>query len=153
MDGGALTDEIKALLEEFLRGKGMELVEFGVRREGGRGLILRLLADWPEGGITLGECAGLNRQICTILDEKEILNEPYVLEVSSPGLDRPLKNKNDFLRCKNKKARFFLNDFVNGKLEWDGLVEKVDEQAVYIRRGQEQMAIPLSKINKAKQEI
>ncbi|MBC8436360.1 MAG: ribosome maturation factor RimP [Candidatus Omnitrophica bacterium] len=152
MDRPAITEEIKGLIEEFLQGKGMCLVDVICRREGG-GLILRILADWPEAGITLGECAVLNREIGLILDEKDILEERYILEVSSPGLDRPLKTRSDFLRCRNKKARVFLSDFINGRLEWDGLIDKVEDQSVYIKRDKESIEIPLSKINKAKQEL
>ncbi|MFH0762649.1 MAG: ribosome maturation factor RimP [Candidatus Omnitrophota bacterium] len=143
-------NEVKLLLEGFLRAKGVDLVEIICRYEG-RDLVVRILLDYPGGGITLGECTALNKEISLMLEEKYVSEERYALEVSSPGLDRPLKSKNDFLRCRNKRVRVFLSDLINGKLEWEGLIDKVDEQAVYVKRGEEVIEIPLCKINKAKQ--
>ena len=70
------------------------------------------MADRPEGGIRLGECSQLNRGIGALLDEKDFLSGRYILEVSSPGLDRPLKTKNDLSRKINCEAHFFLNEEV-----------------------------------------
>jgi len=109
-----------------------------------------LFADRPQGGINLEECALLNRLMRQGLDEKKILNGQYALEVSSPGLDRPLKTKADFIRCLNKQAVFFLNDLINGKLQWQGIIKKVGEAAVFIEQEREDLEIPLIKINKAK---
>ncbi|MDI6605944.1 MAG: ribosome maturation factor, partial [Candidatus Omnitrophota bacterium] len=66
------------------------------------------------------------------------------------GLDRPLKSKNDFLRSKNKRVRVFLSDLINGKLEWDGLIDKVGDESLYLKWGDQLLEVPLSKINKAK---
>lgn len=85
-----------------MKNQNLDLVDIIYRYEG-RGLVLRVLVDKPEGGITLDECAGLNNEISRILDEKDMLQQRYILEVSSPGLDRPLNSKNDFLRCINKE--------------------------------------------------
>jgi ribosome maturation factor RimP len=87
-----------------------------------------------------------------MLDENEFIDNRYILEVSSPGLDRPLVTKNDFLRCLKKRVRFFLTEPINGKPEWEGAILKADDEAVYVDIGEE-LVIPLSKINKAKQII
>lgn len=152
MDSSVIVNEVKGLLEDFLRAKGVDLVEIICRYEGG-GLFLKVLVDYPSGGITLGECAVLNKEIIQVLDEKDILEQRYILEVSSPGLDRPLKTKNDFLRCKNKRVRFFLSGLINGRIEWDGLIDKVGDESVYVKKGEESIEIPLCKINKAKQVL
>lgn len=150
MDRAAIIDELNKALVDYLERKGLELVEIICRIEGGD-LFLKLLVDWPEGGITLGDCSGLNKEISAMLDEKNILDQRYVLEVSSPGLDRPLKTKKDFLRYKNKTVKIFLNEPINGKLEWDGIVDSADEESVYIKTADKPMRIPLLKINRAKQ--
>lgn len=152
MDRQAIAAELKNIIGEYLLSQGLELVDIIYRHEG-RDLILRVLLDRPEGGITLGECARLNIQISNLLDEKDILQTRYVLEVASPGLDRPLKAKNDFLRCINKKARFFLNEPVNGKIELEGTISKVENESVFIESNNEVIEIPLTRINKAKQII
>ena len=152
MDRAAIADKVRQALAGYLEGKGLDLVDAICRYEGG-GLFLRLLVDWPEGGITLQDCAALNREIGAMLDEQDILGQGYTLEVSSPGLDRPLKTKKDFLRSKNKKIKFFLNEPLNAKLEWDGIIDSVSGESVYIKTADKTIEIPLSKINKAKQLV
>ncbi len=77
--------------------------------------------------------------------------DKYILEVSSPGLDRPLKTKSDFLRCINRKAKFFLLESIKGKIELDGIITKVEDDSVYIDIDGDIIEIPLVKVNKAKQ--
>jgi len=152
MDRQEIIAQLQNIIGDYLKIQGLDLVDLIYRHEG-RDLILRILVDRPEGGITLGECAGLNIQISNLLDEKEILQTRCILEVSSPGLDRALKTKNDFLRCVSKKARFFLNESINGKIELEGLISKVENDSVYIESRNEIIEIPLRKLNKAKQVI
>lgn len=152
MDRQAIIDELKIIIQDFLLAQGLDLVDLILRYEGGD-LVLRILTDKPEGGISLGECANLNIQISQILYEKDILKERYILEVSSPGLDRPLKTKTDFRRCLNRRARFFLKEPINGKLELEGIINRVEEDSVYVDLGGEAVEIPLSKIAKAKQVL
>ncbi len=144
--------EFKSFLADFLKTRNLDLIDV-IHRYEGRDLFLRILVDKPEGGISLGECALLNRALSDILDERNILEQRYILEVSSPGLDRPLKTENDFSRCLNKRVRFFLNEFINGKLEWDGIINNVSGGTVYIDVGKVTIQAPLDKINKAKQII
>lgn len=152
MDRQEITNALKDIIGDYLKNRGLELVDLIYRYEG-RDLFLRIFADRPTGGITLEECAQINTEISRILDEKDILREGYILEVSSPGLDRPLKTKNDFLRCMNRRAKFFLSEPVNGKIELEGVICQATEGAVYIEIEANTVQIPLSKIKKAKQTI
>jgi len=150
MDRDAIVDELKIFISDFLKSQNLDLVEVIHRYEGGD-LFLRILVDKPEGGINMGECAQVNRDLGEALDAKNLLQQRYILEVSSPGLDRPLKSETDFKRSLNKNIKFFLNDFINGKVEWDGIINKVSEGKVYITAKDSILEIPLEKINKAKQ--
>ncbi len=152
MDRQGITAELKNIIGDYLKVQRLDLVDL-TYRQGGKDLILRLLVDRPEGGITLNECAKFNIQLTKLLDEKDILQTRYILEVASPGLDRPLKTKNDFSRCINKRARFFLDESINGKIELEGLIYKVGDDSVYIESRNEIIEIPLTKINRAKQVI
>lgn len=152
MDKQEIIVELRNIIGEYLKTQGLDLVDLIYRHEG-RDLILRILVDRPEGGITLDECLRLNIQISILLDEKDILQTRYILEVSSPGLDRALKTKNDFSRCINRKARFFLNASINGKIELEGRICKTENDSVYIQSNNEIVEIPIAKINKAKQII
>ena len=152
MDRQELELELRLLLDNYLKEQGLDLVDLIYRYEG-RSLSLRILTDKPEGGISVGECAKLNRDICSILDEKDVLKEGYILEVSSPGLDRPLVRKEDFLRCRNKEARFFLNEPINERMELQGKISKVEDDAVYITIQEEILKVPLIRITRAKQVV
>jgi len=152
MNRQALISELKSIINDFLKAKDLDLVDLIYRYEG-RNLVLRIFVDKPEGGISLDECAQLNSDISRILDEKDLLQERYILEVSSPGLDRPLKNKHDFLRCINRNVRFFLKESINGKLELVGIITKVEDDSVYIDIKGNIIQILISKITNAKQII
>ena len=152
MDKEAVRDEVKKITEDFLKNQGVDLVDLIYRYEGAD-LVLRILVDRPGGGISIGDCAQLNKEISAILDEKEILQQRYILEVSSPGLDRQLKTKQDFVRCLNKQVRFFIREPIEAKLEHTGIITKVEDETVYVDIKGKIIAIPLSKITKAKQEI
>lgn len=145
----ALLKELNELASLCASRENIELVELVGRFEGGR-LVLRVLVDRPQGGITLGECALFNRQLSLLLEEKNIIDSGYVLEVSSPGLDRGLKTQKDFLRCLNKETVFFLNDLVNGKCQWQGVISKVGQDSLFIDQNAAQIEIPFKKINKAR---
>jgi len=149
MDRQILKNEIDALVKDLFTARGFILVDI-ISRFDGSGLSLNLLVDRPQGGVSLEECVLLNRLVRQVLDEKSEFYGQYSLEVASPGLDRPLKTKEDFMRCLNKQAVFFLNDLINGKCEWNGLIIRVNETAVFIEQTGEVLEVPLIKINKAK---
>lgn len=158
-----LIKELNVLFSDFLSKENIELVDLICRDEGNK-LILKVLADKPqdnsltfnsqnhknEGKITLQECARANVRLNDLLAEKDIIDGDYVLEVSSPGLDRDLKNPKDFLRSMNKEVVFYLNDLINGKCQWQGVVSKVDQVNVFIDNSGKLLGIPLIKINKAR---
>jgi ribosome maturation factor RimP len=150
MDREAVISELKNIIGDYLQARNIDLVDFIYRYEG-KDLVLRILADKPEGGITLQECAYLNQDIGRILDERDIIQQRYTLEVSSPGLDRPLQTKNDFLRCTGKKAKFFFSEPVDGKFELEGIINKVGDDTVFIDITNQTVDAPLAKIRKAKQ--
>lgn len=147
-----LIEQVKDTIAAFLDNSGFYLVEISNSYQG-NALVLRIIVDKPEGGITIDECARINNQISNILDEKNILQQRYILEVSSPGLDRPLITKNDFLRCINKEVRLFLSEVINDKREIEGVVSKVEGDSVYIDTGDGICEVPLPKITKAKRII
>ena len=89
-------NRIKALAETLLQEEKMELADMELLREGG-GWVLRLFID-KTGGITLDDCASVSRQFGDQLEVEDLIPFRYTLEVSSPGLDRPLKKDRDFLR-------------------------------------------------------
>lgn len=152
MDRQALSEELKSLIKEHLELQGLELVDLILRQEG-RGLVLRVLADRLTGGISLGECAVLNSSIGELLDQKGTPEESYLLEVSSPGVDRPLETRNDFIRCTDKRVRVFLKEPWREKWEYEGIINKVTPEILYLATKENIAEIPLTLISKAKQIV
>ena len=125
-----IAEKIKDLIGNLLQDNGIDLVDVTYRREQG-GMTLRFLVD-KAGGITLNECAGLNGVIGELLDREDVIQEHYVLEVSSPGLDRPLKTGRDFERAAGKAARIHTYEPVAGRRDFEGEVGPVGQTSVYI---------------------
>src|SRR4030042_1202169 len=90
-----LTTRVEALAEPLLKERVMELVDLEVTRLG-RKLLVRLFVDLVEGGITVEDCEELNRALSRLLGVEDFLAESYILEVSSPGLNRRLRKPRDF---------------------------------------------------------
>ncbi len=88
--------QVSSLIDGILRSEGMELVDVLFRREP-LGWILRIFIDKP-GGVTIADCSAISQQAGDLLDVKDIIHRPYRLEVSSPGVNRPLKKEADFER-------------------------------------------------------
>lgn len=145
-----LLDRIKELVGGLFTGKGYDLVELSLKRDKGK-LILRFLVDLPSGGITLDECAALNQEISSILDEADLIQESFSLEVSSPGIDRPLKTQKDFERKLNRQVRVFTLEPVGNKTEFAGVLVRVTAEAITILIDGVEIEIPLDKINRGKE--
>ena len=142
-------ENVKQILDPL----GFELVEWKAIRSNNE-LILRFLIDRLEGGITLNECAQLNRDISQLLDEKNIVGQEYSLEVSSPGLDRPLQESKDFQRVMEKVIHVFLNEKQEGKLEFQGKLVRLEKEGIVLNDNRHgELFIPFTKINKAKQVV
>lgn len=149
MDPLQAAGQCRTIIEDYLKARNLDLVELVSRFEG-RDLVLRILVDKPQGGITIGECSSLNRDISRLLDERDIMTQGYTLEISSPGLDRPLKTRNDFMRCMNKPVHVFLNEMVENKLEWEGVITSVGEALVTLQVNGTAVEVPLSAINQGR---
>ena len=155
-----LLDKIKQVAQGYVEGLGYELVDLSLSKNRGN-ITLRILTDKPRGGISLKECADLNLGLSAILDRENALAEGYVLEVSSPGLDRPLTSRKDFLRAGERQIRAVLSEPIEGKYEITGIITKVENDYLFLDSGKKiidgsttlTIKIPLNKIKKAKQVI
>jgi ribosome maturation factor RimP len=101
MENQEILNRINEIVEPILKTHDIEIIEVMFHSRG-RECRLQILVDKPEGRITVGECARLNREIGYSLDTCNLIDRPYLLEVSSPGLDRPLKTEQDFRRVKGE---------------------------------------------------
>ena len=147
-----MIDKIREIIEPVIREDGTELVEMIYRKEAGR-QVLRLLVD-KEGGIQLSDCARLNQNIGHVLDEANIIQESYIIEVDSPGIGRPFKIKRDYERAVGRLVRVTLNEAIAEKKEHIGRLKQISDTGVEIdvkKKGI--IEIPFEKIVRAREEI
>ena len=142
-----VVDRIKLLIESYLEESGIELVEIIYRREQG-GMVLRLLVDTPE-GITIAECEALNNYLSEALDKEEVIDERFLLEVASPGLDRPIVTDGDFARVMGKELYIRMYEPVDGKREHQGKLIGMDSESAVIESNGISTVVPRVKIAKA----
>ena len=147
-----ISGKVKETVTQLLDNEGVELVELSFIGRG-RGRVLRFLVDKP-GGITLNECSRLNLRIGEILDSLNLIEDRYTLEVSSPGLDRPLRGERDFERTIGKLVRVNIAMPVDGKTSWVGEVKKVESGKLLLTRLDGGiLELPLNQISSARLEI
>lgn len=114
--------------------------------------ILRLLIDDEFGGITINECAQINRALSALLEEEQFLNENYTIEVCSPGLDWPLREKKDFQRALDRKVHLYLKEIPGVKRELVGMVKEVLDDGLIIDVDNDSLEIKYDNINKGQEE-
>ncbi len=142
-----LKEKVYNLVELAILRKGMELVDLEWQRERS-GWVLRLYIDKP-GGVTIGDCAKISEIVGKILDREDLIHHPYNLEVSSPGIERPLKKKEHFERFRGEKAKITLKDPMGGRRKISGIILEVEEDTVKIEAEGKVWEIRLSNIKKA----
>ncbi len=147
-------ENIIALVEPVLEAQGLDLVDLEFARMGSRWLV-RIYMD-REGGVTLQDCSDMSRLIGDILDVNDLPPGPYNLEVSSPGLDRPLKREKDFLKYKGKQAKIRLSEKLDGSRNFKGvlagLVEEDGRKFVVLEADGKEFRLPMDQILKANLE-
>ncbi|MBC2742562.1 MAG: ribosome maturation factor RimP [Desulfosarcina sp.] len=126
----------------------MELVHVEYQREPG-GLTLRLYLDKP-GGVTLDDCVDISRQLDDMLDVHTQDAPPYRLEVSSPGLDRPVGKLKDFIRFKGHRAKIRIAGAVNGRKNFTGVLAGVVDQMIQIQVDNETVNLNINDITRAR---
>jgi ribosome maturation factor RimP len=138
---------VEEIADSLLRDEGLELVDLEYRREGRR-WVLRLFID-KEGGVTVEDCAAVSRELGDILDAKDAVPEAYVLEVSSPGLNRRVRKKEDFSRFAGRKIEVRLTASQDGRRKIVGNILRVEGEAVVIAAPESTYSIALEDIARA----
>ncbi|MBI2561211.1 MAG: ribosome maturation factor RimP [candidate division NC10 bacterium] len=147
-----IVDRVRSLAEPILADRGLELVDLEFRREG-RGWTLRLYMD-RAGGVTLDDCQRVSQELGDHLDVADLIPYSYNLEVSSPGLDRPLTRDADFLRFAGKAARITTSEAIQGQRNFHGrLAGLADGEVLLDLADGRQARIPRGLIARARLEI
>lgn len=146
-----ILEKVRGMAGQILDHAGMQLVHLEIQREP-RGLILRLYID-KDGGVTLDDCAHVSRQISAQLDLDDPLEDRYTLEVSSPGLDRPLSTDLDFTRFAGRSIRLSTRVPLDGRRHFRGRLDGIVAGSVRMTlEGGRQVDIPRDQVAKARLE-
>jgi ribosome maturation factor RimP len=144
-------ERVRAIADPLLMSERMELLEVDYRRES-RGWVLRLTID-KEGGVTLDDCSRVSQQVGRELDVEDFISSPYVLEVSSPGLTRPLRSEKDFVKHCSRLIKLRTVDPINGRQQFKGRLLGVSNNQIELETEEGIVQIQLASIAKANLEI
>jgi ribosome maturation factor RimP len=142
-----ITKQVSDLIEPIVNELGFQLVDVEYLTDLGR-WVLRIYID-REGGITVDDCAKVSRELGDLIDIKNIIEHEYVLEVSSPGLNRPLKKEADFIRVIGKKIKVRTRMPSNGQRNFIGILHDFREHELYIQSKGELITLAWADVEKA----
>lgn len=143
-----LAEQIESLVAPVVIDLGMELVDVEYVKEGSQ-WYLRIFIDKPE-GIFVDDCQAVSREISRLLDENDPIPHAYALEVSSPGLERPLKKVGDYERFQGYKVVMTTYAPLNGKKSFTGRLEGLAEQGVILNVDGSEIVIPMEQVASAR---
>jgi len=145
-DGFNMQD-LTALFEPVVESMGYELVGIEFHGSEHHG-VLRVYID-HENGITVDDCASVSRQLSAILDVEDPISQAFDLEVSSPGINRPLFKLADYERFSGMKAKIKLAVALDGRKNFNGILQGIDNQTVLVSVDNETFELPIHDIAKA----
>lgn len=145
---------VAAAVEPTIEGLGFRLVR--VKVSNANGCTVQIMAERPDGSMSVADCEAVSRAVSPVLDLEDPVPQAYNLEISSPGIDRPLTRSSDFERWAGYEAKVELDVPLNGRKRFRGLVRGVEEGAALlelpdVREGEERLVrLPLADIGDAR---
>lgn len=147
-----LAGKIREVIEPAIGSMGAELDDMELGRMKGK-ILLRVYIE-KQGGVSIADCERVSREIGTVLDVEDLVPGSYVLEVSSPGLDRPLRKPRDFIRFSGKKIRVVTNEPVDKQTFFVGNIENAtDDDVMLVLQKDRKVTISYNNISKARLEV
>ena len=154
-----VVEQVRALANRIAGTYGLEIFDVQFRREAG-GMMLRVLIDRPgpaataEDSVSVQDCAHVSRDLGAVLDVEDIVATAYTLEVSSPGLDRPLRQPDDYRRFSGRRAKLVMRQPVDGQTFFKGRLGGMDDDAVLIdAEDGRRHRVPVGVITRANLEV
>ena len=152
-------DTIRVIAERVARTRGLEVWDIQSRREA-IGHVVRVFIDrpgaaaTPDESVSVEDCAEVNRELSTILDVEDPLPFAYTLEVSSPGLDRPLRSDGDYKRFAGRLAKIVVSQAVDNQKAFEGRLRGVENDAVLLEASNGRLhRLPLKLITRGRLEV
>jgi ribosome maturation factor RimP len=156
---GDLLAQVRSIAGRVAGSHGLELFDVQFRREAG-GMVLRVQIDRPgpaataEDSVSVDDCANVSRDLSAILDVEDVVPSAYTLEVSSPGLDRPLRHLDDYRRFTGRRAKVVMREPVDGQSFFKGALAGVDAGALVIEGDDgKRHRVPFGVITRANLEV
>jgi ribosome maturation factor RimP len=148
----ATVGRVWELAAPLAENEGMEIVDIELRHERSRGgRVLRLYLD-KAGGPTVDDLSRVSRQLSELLDSQDVVSGAYTLEVSSPGINRPLKRPEHFARYIGKRVRIRTRDLIGGKRSFLGILQDVASESITVAQEGSRFDIPFAAIEKSNYE-
>jgi ribosome maturation factor RimP len=138
---------------------GLEVFDVELKREGGQRLLRVVLdkpgpAATPEQSVSLDECTRVAEELGTLLDVEDVMPSAYTFEVSSPGLDRPLRHADDYRRFAGRWAKIVTSEPVNRQTAFAGRLKGIEgDEVVFESEGRKLVRLPLRLISRARLEV
>lgn len=156
---GAVEEQVRGIAARVAASYGLEIFDVQYRREAA-GMVLRIRIDrsGPAASaaesVSVDDCANVSRDLSAILDVEDVVPTSYTLEVSSPGLDRPLRGAGDFARFAGRRAKLVMRQAVDGQAFFKGILGGIDASDVLIDADDgRRHRVPLSVITRANLEV
>ncbi|UWQ21968.1 ribosome maturation factor RimP [Jannaschia sp. W003] len=137
----ALDRRLAAIVQPAIEGMGYELVR--LRLQGGKTATLQIMADKPDGGIEVDDCARISTELSAVLDVEDPIDGEYVLEVSSPGIDRPLTRLKDFDAWAGHEAKLETAEPIDGQKRFKGEIAGTEGDEVLVEIDREGGAVTI----------
>ena len=150
LDENTMRQKIYRLAEQVAEEQEVEL--FDIELLGKGKVLLRVFID-KDGGITLNDCERFSKSLGIVLAVENPLPGSYTLEVSSPGLDRPLRNLKDYEKNIGKLARIITSEKIESRNFFIGRISGIHNEVIQLLVGQQEMSIPFTNISRASLEI
>ncbi|MFQ6112545.1 MAG: ribosome maturation factor RimP [bacterium] len=145
-----LVEQLRRTFLPILEDENLELVDLAVKGKPGN-LVVKVFVDKP-GGITLDMCESLSRQFSDRLEIEDVIQDKYRLEVSSPGINRPLRSVADFSRKIGKEVKVYYEENLQQQI-FEGRIVEVLNEMVHVAGKEEAKKIPISKIRMGKLKL
>ncbi|MBX7148166.1 ribosome maturation factor RimP [bacterium] len=147
----AITDKVLGEISPLVEAEGFEVVDVEWTKDLGRN-VLRVYLD-KEGGVNLDDCSKVSQMIDTVIDVKCDIPHRYDLEVSSPGVNRPLKKKKHFEAALGKMVKVKTQMPIDGRQNYKGVLKKLDEKQMVIEIDKKDFLVPFDLVLKANLEV
>lgn len=159
-------EQIRAIAGRVAASRGLEIFDIQFRREE-RGWMLRIYLDKPGApvvtgragsavvdGVTIDDCREVSHEVSTLLDVEDVIGHKFILEVSSPGLDRPLRHADDYRRFAGCLVKLVMSEAVNGLKHVEGRLQGLDGDDVVVAVGKVRVErVPLRLVSRARLQV